>query len=969
MVATSDVKFYKSSAAGLGGAISGTEIISGNPNNFFSNVLKVDQVGGAEYYRCMYVKNTHASEDMDNFNFWLDTDSPPTDTTVKWGFEPTPANGYNYAPFFTSTGSNTDETGDAAVYDLNNFTCAAWFNVPSGVIVNQGWFVNKGGSGSDTAGQNLNYGLWMESTGTIRGGFEETAGTDHYATSPLRYDDDIWHFALVYYNGATVNLYVDDMVTPVATHATATTPETNALPIRINQNSRQVADWLPVNSTLDEIRVWNRALTSSTERSDLFTANTVNTSGLVFERTFGTTVPGIIAQTIANIGVEPTGVTWRSAGVEPSTPNIGKLIHQQYVPIWVWWHVEDTAIARTDDTAIFNFSFFIASTGGGDPGSGGEGNVTVDTFGVRKIYATASGGRVYNSNWHTATAHQWDATGGQVPAANLDPQDSLADLISPTTCRAIVDPITKTLTADTNADRNSWRYYIKDPSDTATSSLWKWSESVEITVYYKAGVSYSGGSIHVHCRLMGPGEHWNAITDDNVNACKAAGHEYSYEIKENGVNEFRKEEFHDSVSAGEGYADNVIFPDTNAPHDTWIGMKLVTKLKGSNMVVEAWKDLTDGLNGGTWVKAGQIEDDGTNWKISNSASITNYGTIGAGSGNCTKISPIDAALTMDGSSIGIRCDNTKVQFKKFSCREIDPEDPGSGGGTGGGGGGGGNPPPTTTDWTMAVAGDWGCGGTTNSVINLCKKYDFTLGVGDNAYASAGCWTSAFSVLKPNFNSAYGNHEYSESGGIAPYKTFFNHSKTYFSFNFQNVHILVLDSNINMDPGSAQNDFAISDLNAVDGNSAIDWIFVTWHHPMFGASSSHSYNDANSVQNFHQLCQNHKTAFIFTGHNHNWQMSKQVAYNAGSPTNPTVFSGTSPFVKTSSGLIHVISGTGGHDSGGGLYSLGSQPSFQLYQNRTNNGIFEIIASNNGKKLTCSFVNTNGDKFNTIVYTTT
>ena len=342
----------------------------------------------------------------------------------------------------------------------------------------------------------------------------------------------------------------------------------------------------------------------------------------------------------------------------------------------------------------------------------------------------------------------------------------MADLVAPTTCKATVDPVTKTLTADTNADRNSWRYYIKDPTCTAASSPWKWSESVEITIYYKAGVSYSGGSIHVHCRLMGPTEHWNAITDDNVNACAAAGHEYSYEIKENGVNEFRKEEFHKSVADGEGYAENIIFADTSAPHDTWIGMKLVTQLKGSNMKLEAWKDLTDGAGGGTWIKAGEMLDDGTNWKITNSAGISSYGSLPAGSGNCTKISPIDAALTMDGSAVGIRVDNTKVMFKKYSVREIDPLDAGSGGGTGGGGtgGGGGNPPPPTSEWKMAIAGDWGCGSTTNNVINLCKGYDFTLGVGDNAYASASCWTSAFATLKPNINSAYGNHEYSESGG-------------------------------------------------------------------------------------------------------------------------------------------------------------------------------------------------------------
>lgn len=978
MVGIADVKLYKSSNNAFGGPITGTQIISGNFNNLFANVKKVDQVGGAEYYHCMYIKNTNASEDMDNFNFWLDVDTPPVDTIVKWGFESVvvSSTGYNWQPFFTSTGSNKDETADAAAYDITRFTLAAWFSTPTPPTPDEGFLVSKGGTGADTAGQNNNYSLWMENDGTMRGGFEETTGVDHYAQSPLSYADDNWHFALIYYDGTTVNLYVDNMTTPVATHATTTNPETNAMPIRINQNSRAVSGWLPAGATIDEVRIWNRGMTSSTERNNLLT-NVVNTSGLVFEKTFGTPVVGKVAQTISIVSQAPTNVQWYSAGSEPSGSNVGRLKAGEYIPVWVWWHVDANAVARIDDTAIFNFSFLLPSGSTPDPGTGGgggSGGGNLDTFGIRQIYATITGGRVYNSNWHTATAHQWDATGGQVPAANLDPQDSMADLISPTTCRAIVDPSSKTLTADTNSNKNSWRYYIKDPACTAASSPWKWSESVEITVYYKAGVSYSGGSIHVHCRLMGPGEHWNAITDDNVNACAAAGHEYSYEIKENGVNEFRKEEFHKSVAEGEGYAENIIFPDTNAPHDTWIGMKLVTKKKSStSMHIEAWKDLTDGASGGTWIKAGEIDDDGTNWKITDSAGISSYGSLPAGSGNCTRISPIDAALTMTGSATGIRCDNTRVQFKKYSVREIDPDDEGSPGGPPppdpGGGGGGGNPPPAPTDWKMAFVGDEGCGSITNAVRDLCKTYDYTVSVGDHAYASASCWTSTFSSLKPKFNAAYGNHEYSESGGVGPYKTFFGHNLTYFSFNFQNVHIVIIDSNINMDPGSAQHTFVSNDLHAAMNNSAIDWIFAVLHHPMFGASSSHSYNDGNSIQAFHQLFNDHEVAFVMTGHNHNWQATKQVAYNAASPTNPTVFDATPPFVKGPGGLVHIVTGTGGHDSGGGLYSLGSQPSFQLYQNRTNNGIFEVVASNNGKTLTCSFVNTNGDKFNTFVYTTT
>ena len=254
--------------------------------------------------------------------------------------------------------------------------------------------------------------------------------------------------------------------------------------------------------------------------------------------------------------------------------------------------------------------------------------------------------------------------------------------------------------------------------------------------------------------------------------------------------------------------------------------------------------------------------------------------------------------------------------------------------------------------------------------DLCKTYDYTISVGDHAYAAASCWTSTFSSLKPNFNGAYGNHEYSESGGTAPYKTFFGHTLTYFSFNFQNVHVVVCDTNINMDPGSAQHNFVTADLHTAMNNSAIDWIFAVMHHPWFGASSSHSYNNGNAVQAFHQLFNDHGVAFVFTGHNHNLQRTHKVAYNSGSPTNPTVVDSTSPFVNDDTGLIHVVSGTGGHDTGGSLYSLGSQPAFQGYQNRTHNGLYEIIASNNGKTLTCSFVDKDGtSKFDTIVYTTT
>jgi len=294
---------------------------------------------------------------------------------------------------------------------------------------------------------------------------------------------------------------------------------------------------------------------------------------------------------------------------------------------------------------------------------------------------------------------------------------------------------------------------------------------------------------------------------------------------------------------------------------------------------------------------------------------------------------------------------------------------GGSGSTGGGdtGGSGGNPPPTVADYKVAVAGDWGCENATDDVIQLIQDqgYDKVIGVGDNAYASSSCWISSFTPLKSIMNSAYGNHEYEESGGVTPYKTFFGHSLTYFTYKFENMMVIVCDTNINCDIGSTQHNAIKAALEASQTDNTIVWRIAVMHHPWFGASSQHSYNNANAVQNFMPTFITNKVNFVCCGHNHNWQRTHQVSYNSGTPTSPNIVDSSPPFSRTAAGLIHIVTGGGGHDSGSSLYSLGSQPGFQGYQNRTHNGVWELVATNGGNTLTCSFVDTNGGKYDTFV----
>ena len=344
--------------------------------------------------------------------------------------------------------------------------------------------------------------------------------------------------------------------------------------------------------------------------------------------------------------------------------------------------------------------------------------------------------------------------------------------------------------------------------------------------------------------------------------------------------------------------------------------------------------------------------------ISTESATTSIGTLAAGGSR-----PVWVWLHVDANAEA-RLDDNGI----FTCNLTIPQGGTGSGGTGGTGGGtGGNPPPTATDYKIAIVGDEGCEPVTDDVIDMIQSqgYDYTVSVGDHAYESASCWTGRFDVLLPDFNSAYGNHEYSESGGTAPYKTFFGHSKTYFTFQFQNIFFLVIDTNIDIDSGSTQYNFISSELTRVANDSTITWKVAIMHHPWYGSGSDHPYNEFGQRATFHTLFTTHHVNFVCTGHNHNFQRTHQIAYNPSSSSSPTIVDSSSPYSATANGLIHVVSGTGGHDSSSSLYSLGSQPSYQAYQNRTHNGVWEMVASNNAQTLTCSFVDINGTKYDTFV----
>ena len=84
-ITSSNIKFYLSGGtsntnvnASLGGAISTTEVTDNSLHNLFDKTLGVESTAGDIEYRCIYVKNTHGSLELELAKIWIssNTSSP-----------------------------------------------------------------------------------------------------------------------------------------------------------------------------------------------------------------------------------------------------------------------------------------------------------------------------------------------------------------------------------------------------------------------------------------------------------------------------------------------------------------------------------------------------------------------------------------------------------------------------------------------------------------------------------------------------------------------------------------------------------------------------------------------------------------------------------------------------------------------------------------------------------------------------
>ena len=162
--------------------------------------------------------------------------------------------------------------------------------------MSQSHIVNKGGFNNERPGKNMNYGVWMNTDGTITAGFESQRGKNFEILSQKKYNDGKWHYAVVLYNSTVLRVDIDGQT--IGNLAVSETPDTTGnQPLRVGANSLDLDKYF--KGEVDELRIWNRGLTIN-ELNEIYSNRSFTTNGQIEYLNFGKDIMEDNKETIDN---------------------------------------------------------------------------------------------------------------------------------------------------------------------------------------------------------------------------------------------------------------------------------------------------------------------------------------------------------------------------------------------------------------------------------------------------------------------------------------------------------------------------------------------------------------------------------------------------------------------------------------------------------------------------------------------
>ncbi|HJU59507.1 MAG TPA: hypothetical protein VJ583_07135 [Nitrososphaeraceae archaeon] len=185
-----------------------------------------------------------------------------------------------------------------------------------------------------------------------------------------------------------------------------------------------------------------------------------------------------------------------------------------------------------------------------------------------------------------------------------------------------------------------------------------------------------------------------------------------------------------------------------------------------------------------------------------------------------------------------------------------------------------------------------------------------------------------------------------TGIINEYLKPLNMTKTYYSFDVNNIHFTVIDPHIDHSFDSTQYQFIEQDLQNASpiNNPNIDWVFVE-HIPIYTSTSKHPAN--STIRDiYHPLFDKYNVDLVFNGDNHNYQRTFPLKYNREDDSSLPIISDRNLNNYNSSsgdysGQIYIITGTGGRS----LYEIKQQAPFVAIQHDKHYGFLNLDFSIN------------------------
>jgi F5/8 type C domain/Calcineurin-like phosphoesterase len=261
-------------------------------------------------------------------------------------------------------------------------------------------------------------------------------------------------------------------------------------------------------------------------------------------------------------------------------------------------------------------------------------------------------------------------------------------------------------------------------------------------------------------------------------------------------------------------------------------------------------------------------------------------------------------------------------------------------------------------FNFVAVGDWSCNSMASETINqiVQKQPEIVLALGDLSYTnSPKCWLDEIQPINDITRITIGNHDSAEEESSAlekEYLSHFNLARPFYSFDYQNVHFLMLSTQLEAVKGDEQYNFAESDLKQATSNPNTDWIIVAFHKPLYTSPSTHAAEiDFRNV--YHPLFDQYNVDLVLQAHNHNYQRSYPISYNQNGDQ-PSITDINKSTYNDPKGEIFVIAGTGGKS----LYDIKSKSPFTVSQFE-DYGILEVAISE-ASQLTGTFYTNDGNK---------